>query len=77
MRVAHTYPVKCSAGNCQTMMHNGLLMCRTHWKVVSANTKHRISATLDAWKGGGSARPYLDARDTAIAEVARYQESSL
>lgn len=76
-RVAHTYPVKCAAGDCQTLIASGLLMCPPHWRIVPANTKTRVYATLRAWKTGGSAREYLNARNEAIAEVARYRESAL
>lgn len=79
-RVAHTYPVRCAAGECQSMIREGLLMCRTHWSRVPLHTQELVYRRLREWRETPSmetVRAYREAKGRAIREVARYQESHL
>lgn len=61
-----THPLKpCEAHGCARLIKPRLLMCRHHWDKVPAEIQERVYLTLDDWKHGASARPYV----TAIAEA--------
>lgn len=61
---------ECPAEGCRARLPFHILMCRTHWSLVSRGTRAQVMAT---WRGlrAGTATPdeYEHARDTAIREA--------
>lgn len=58
----------CYAHGCKTQIPSRFLMCGRHWAMVPKATQDLVYETLHAWKGDGTARPYIIA--TLKAKIA-------
>lgn len=71
-RASLTHPLKpCEAAGCHRLIKPRLLMCHKHWQKVPREIQERVFLTLDDWKHGASARPYVIATAEATLAVAQ------
>lgn len=72
---------KCAAACCPSVITDAMLMCSSHWFLVPPDLRGRVTRAWQRITGARSAlryddsrKEYLEAREAAVAAVARAVE---
>jgi hypothetical protein len=65
-------PHCCPVPGCTVRVPRQILLCRTHWRLVSRRTQAAVYRT---WNGGRPTTAYLAVREQAVQEAASWTQN--